>query len=360
MGGDKIRVFERAFFLVGHRGHVAGENLNAAGGAGGYAAAAMENRDSGVFDSQNELLASRNLVGSVAFDSEFGHGASVQSTWLMRYLEPRDFRLDALLRRPLPAGRWGEENFVRLTLPSAEEPVGSAEGIWRPSHTSRFGLADGGLQLTEDSFTATDGTQVSVVSLRNAGEHALDVAVGFSWETTLPVRIAPPGDDLLQRLEANGRLQFVFTAAESRERAEAWASERSPVRRQVEALEGWLHAHAPRLDCSDPAPMQAFYTGWYARWREQDTVSGDDETLMALLGPSRSGSELTLRPALSEMVRFCLADWRVNGSRITVVWDDPGTPGDAYDDGLKGLVLWKDGKRIHQQENLEPLTVAVS
>lgn len=279
----------------------------------------------------------------------------------MRYLEPRDFRLDDFLRKPLPAGRWGEEGFLRLSIQSEEFPVPAAQGVWRPSHTSLFGIGEGELQATEDRFTTIDGVAVSVISLRNAGGHALDIAIRFTWETQLAVRIAPPGDDLMQRMEPGGRIQFVFTAAENRANAESWAEERNPVSKQVEALEGWMHTYAPRLDSPDPMHMQTFYEGWYARWLEQDTSGRSDGTLEALLNPTlTSAGELTLRPALSDLPRLCVADWPIGQSRITVVWDDPKVPGDAYDDGLKGLVVWKDGKRAHQQDNLAPLTLAVS
>ncbi|MGC4046558.1 MAG: hypothetical protein QM758_22425 [Armatimonas sp.] len=279
----------------------------------------------------------------------------------MRYLEPRDFRLDDFLRKPLPAGRWGEEGFLRLSIQSEGIPVAAAEGVWRPSHTSLFGLGEGELQVTEDRFTTIEDVLISVVSLRNAGPHALDIAIKFGWETALAVRIAPPGDDLIQRVESGGRIQFVFAAAESRSSAESWSEERNPVRKQVEALEGWLKTYAPRLDSPDLAHMQAFYEGWYARWLQQDTSGRSDDTLETLLNPTLTAAgELTLRPALNNLPRFCIADWPIGQSRITVVWDDPEVPGDAYDDGLKGLVVWKDGKRAHQQDNLAPLTLAVS
>jgi hypothetical protein len=278
----------------------------------------------------------------------------------VRYLDPKNYRIDQLLLRPLhsEAVRWGEEGVVRLQLTVEGESVEAAEGVWRPSHTSVFGVGASELQVTEDRFQAEADASVSVVSLRNAGPYVLDVALEFSWESAHPVRIAPPGDDLVQRLAPNARLQLIFAAAESREMAERWAAERDPVRTRQETLQAWVESQLPRFDCPDPGRMDAFYTACYRRWLRADP-SGDDETIAALLVPALSNGELTLRPGAHGMAHFCLADWRVGKSLLTVVWDDPSSPGDAYDDGLKGLAVWKEGRRVHLQDDLAPLTIAV-
>jgi hypothetical protein len=277
----------------------------------------------------------------------------------MRYLDPGDFRLDAILRGPLPGGDWGEPGVFGLTIRAEEESVLAAEGISRPSHTSLFARTDGGLQITEDRFQATDGTHVSVVSLRNAGEYSLDVSVSAAWQDPNLVRISPPGDDCFQRLPSETRLQLIFAAGESHERASGWAAERSPVRRHTDFMQAWLDLHAPRFDCPDPARLRGFYQCWHERWLQQDPALGEDSQIVALLSPEFSGQALTLRPDPCGMEHFCLADWPVGAARLTVVWDDPKSPLDNYDDGLKGLAIWQGERLLHRQDDLTPLTLTL-
>ncbi len=275
----------------------------------------------------------------------------------MRYLDPRDFRLDAILRRPISGDDWGEPGVLRLTIRAEEELVQAAEGIARPSHTSLFARTDDGLQVTEDRFRATDGTYVSVVSLRNAGEHSLDVSVIASWEDPHLVRLSPPGDDCFSRLPPDGRLQLAFVAGESHERTSGWAAERSPVRRHTDAMQSWLDLYAPRFDCPDPARRSAFYESWHARWLQQAPSFEADSLVIELLAPEFSGQALTLRPDPQGMEHFCLADWPVGDTKLTVVWDDPQSHLDAYDDGLKGLAIWRSERLLHRQDDLTLFTI---
>ena len=290
---------------------------------------------------------------------------------MIRYLDARNYRLDDLLREEFspgkPLGRgpqatgddWGVPGALALEILSGEERVAAGGGVWRPSHASLFGYdSETGVQANQDAFAADDGTLVCVVSLRNAGGFAADVSVRSRWLSESDVRIAPPGDDSVRTLDPAGRMQLVWTFGGARELAEVWAGERDPVRRQADRLDAWLTASFPLFDATDTALMMGFYRELYDAWRAGER-SGETATLARLLAPKFEGETLTLTPNVGGLTGFCLADWQVGDSKLTVVWDDPARPGDLYDDGLKGFTVWRGTVRVHQSDAPGTVTLEV-
>lgn len=55
---------------------------------------------------------------------------------------------------------------------------------------------------------------------------------------------------------------------------------------------------------------------------------------------------------------FCLQGVPYHGRLLTIVWDSPAHPEDAFHDGDKGLTVYADGVRLHHQETLAPFIVA--
>ena len=290
---------------------------------------------------------------------------------MIRFLEPRHFRLDDLLRQEHAPGRllgkgpartgetWGVPGALRLELcAEGGELIVPGGGVWRPSHASVFGIdAELGLQITQDAFVSDDGVLVCVLSLRNAGGASVEVSLSSGWLTDAPVRISPPGDDLLQSLPPAGRVQLVWASGRDRGSAEGWAGESSPVRRQTEALDDWVFAHYPRFECADQALRGRFYDELYAFWLGGN-LSGASAVLAELLRPEFQENTLALHPNFANLAHFCVADWPIVDPPLTVVWDDPSAPGDFYDDGRKGLTLWQNRKCVVQQESAETVEIS--
>lgn len=282
---------------------------------------------------------------------------------MIRYLEARNYRLDDLLREECAPGKtlgrgpwttgddWGVPGALALEILSGDQRVSAGGGVWRPSHASLFGHdPETGVQVNQDAFVSDDGALVCVVSLRNAGGSAADVALRSLWLIDDEVRIAPPGDNLTRTLDPAGRMQLVWAMGGERERAEVWAVERDPVRHQSDRLDAWLTANFPLFDTTDTALLLDYYRELYVAWRKGG-LSGDLATLTRLLAPMRDGETLTLRPNVCGLTGFCLADWSVGEAKLTVVWDDPAQPGDLYDDGLKGFTIWRGAERVHQSDS---------
>jgi hypothetical protein len=66
-----------------------------------------------------------------------------------------------------------------------------------------------------------------------------------------------------------------------------------------------------------------------------------------------------LLPPASEggWTHFCLENIPYHGRRLTLVWDDPSTAEDAYQDGDKGFTVYVDGVRLYHQEDLSSFMV---
>ncbi len=227
-------------------------------------------------------------------------------------LDPRQFRLDDLLRRPYtpttpfgssgdclwatsPQG-WGFRQGVHWVHKTGEngltpftlrlfvdgDEVAPADALYRPSHVTLHGLhANSGLQITEDKFLTQDDVAVSVLSLRNPADGGVSLDVDLKWgvpggehhfRPDLPVFVAregPAGDNLRQMVPAGSRQTLVFAVAfaptveEARKRAAKWARAVNPVREQQEAYQAWFDANVPRFDCSDPWLTKLWYHRWY-------------------------------------------------------------------------------------------------
>ena len=294
----------------------------------------------------------------------------------MLYLDPRHhrLRLDDLLRAELapglPLGRgavlaeraWGLPGALRLTVCAEGEYQEVSDGVWRPSHATLHAYDPSvGLQLTQDAFATDGGSLVCVLSLRNASPAALEIQVAARWSDSAPtVRREPGPEELAQSLPEAGRAQLAFVAGEVEANVESWTRERSPVRRQSDDLDDWLAERAPRFDCADPSRLERFARRWHAAWLAGGSDAADDG-IAELLGARIEGNVLALSPRCENLEHFCVADWPVGSgdARITVVWDDPSIPGDAYDDGLKGLAVFRDGKLLHRAADASPMTLTL-
>ena len=53
------------------------------------------------------------------------------------------------------------------------------------------------------------------------------------------------------------------------------------------------------------------------------------------------------------------ADVATDSPWVTLVWDDPAFPGDAYSDGDKGLTIYVDGRRFRHQADLSPFAACL-
>lgn len=228
-------------------------------------------------------------------------------------------------------------------------------------------------------------------------------------------REGPPPDDLRQRLAGMARRTLVVAVAfaPSEEEAQArtlqWAWADNPAREQSEAYQRWFEENVPRFDCSDPWMTRLWYhhahllrgsrRAWpdwtgagAASWEDrparlraiqtlgraqfenddferprEDPESGTDSNafladwpllvIREILGLRlRDGSVLEMRPLLPEgWSYFCLENLPCRGRSLTVVWDDPASPLDAYDDGDKGLTIYVDGRPWRHQPDLSPL-----
>jgi hypothetical protein len=110
-----------------------------------------------------------------------------------------------------------------------------------------------------------------------------------------------------------------------------------------------------------------FYRGDTGQWmtKERDYLHSTwaDLILSGLIGiVPREDEVLEIHPLLPTTTEggwshFCAQDVPYHGRRLTIVWDDPTSPEDHYNDGLKGLVVFIDGRKVHSQNDLMPLTV---
>ena len=210
---------------------------------------------------------------------------------------------------------------------------------------------------------------------------------------------------------------FAPAEAEAVLRAARWARAASPVREQAEAYQAWFTKHVPLFDCPDPWLTKLWYHGWHLvrkqstqaqipplpggnrhwaalgdgaaqadqlfsavrSWAMDQFEDGDYARpresalagvwLEALVGgvvglASCGGGAATSLPVRPHVPRagdggwphFCLENVACAGRRLTVVWDDPESPGDVYDDGDKGLTVYVDGRRAHHQQGLASFT----
>ncbi len=111
----------------------------------------------------------------------------------------------------------------------------------------------------------------------------------------------------------------------------------------------------------------AFYRGDTGKWvtdeRDCNHSTWADLILTAVIGlVPRDDETLELHPLLPPIGKggwshFCVQNVPYRGRLLTIVWDDLDAPGDAYDDGEKGLTLYVNGRRHHRQPDLIPLTV---
>jgi hypothetical protein len=106
-----------------------------------------------------------------------------------------------------------------------------------------------------------------------------------------------------------------------------------------------------------------FYRGDDARWltpeRDYHHSTWADLIVTGLIGlVPRADDVLEVHPLLGPgeggWAHFCLEDLPYHGRLLTLVWDDPAQPGDAYDDGDKGFTVYVDGRRFHHQKDLAP------
>lgn len=365
-------------------------------------------------------------------------------------LDPRHFRLDDLLRRPLLSGEtmgsWGGDlsastvsgwgfsgaaTFRGVDIPApmtisvwAEgAPVFPAEGVYRPSHvTVNAQDDDTGLQVSEDKFVGANDCLVSVLSLRNPGEWSIEVETRTQWgiakgehtdKDGAPFhvsRFAPPAPDRRFTLPAGGRIRLVFVLAlaqddrfaraagdTARQQAEGYARDTSAVVAHMEGFDSWATRHVPRFDSPDPWATRAWYHDCFLRRKYPARVfdfapdtprtradfvqeartrfaEGDFDRLSdahALFLPdlfarqvlrlTATGDTLSLTPApdLRDWHYFAVENYEHAGRSLTIVWDDPETPGDAFDDGDKGFTIYDGDTVLHRQPDLSPFTVAL-
>ncbi len=114
-----------------------------------------------------------------------------------------------------------------------------------------------------------------------------------------------------------------------------------------------------------------FYRGDDARWltkeRDYHHSTWADLIITGLIGlVPRDDDTLELHPLLPQengvcaWPHFCLQNLPYRGHLLTIVWDDPASPDDAYNDGDKGLTIYVDDYRLHHQEDLSPLMVSLA
>ena len=233
-------------------------------------------------------------------------------------LDPRFYRLDDTLRRPLtprteigsgggvlsasadPAHGFGDATAwgfggatfhdwvirapMTLSVWADGDPVFAEDGVYRPSHVTVNARDEAtGLQVSEDKFVAPDDVLVSIVSFRNPGEWSIEVEVrvqwgverGQKWEINgadyYVSRFAPPVADRRFTLPANGRTRLAFALAiapddryvstegeTARRRAEGYTRDLSAVVAHTEAFDRWATKNTPRFDCPDPWAMRAW------------------------------------------------------------------------------------------------------
>lgn len=233
-------------------------------------------------------------------------------------LQPRDYRLDDLLRRPLSseipfgsggsdlsvagASGWGFDGtatFRGVVFPAPlslsiwveGSPVFPAEGVYRPSHvTVNAQETETGLQISEDKFVSDNDVLVSVLSLRNPGEWSVETNIRVQWgiqrgEHTdangnlfFASRFAPNIQDRRFTLASGGRTRLVFTLAlasddgysqapgdTARRRAESYAHDLSVIVSHADIFQTWADKQMPRFDCPDPWCLRAWYHACHLR-----------------------------------------------------------------------------------------------
>ncbi|MBC8138229.1 MAG: hypothetical protein H8F28_20305, partial [Fibrella sp.] len=219
---------------------------------------------------------------------------------------------------------------------------------------------------------------------------------------------APNMQDRRFTLASGGRTRLVFTLAlatddryaqspgdTARRRAEAYAHDLSATVSHADAFQAWADKHLPRFDCPDPWVLRAWYHACHLRRkypRREAVPVGDAPLTLATFGEMAQGrfvggdfdapsddpapflpdifarqvlglktddATLTVHPApdLSLWKSFCVENYDHAGRRLTIVWDAPDAPGDAYDDGDKGFTIYDGDTVLHRQTNLSPCHV---
>ena len=307
-------------------------------------------------------------------------------------LDPRAYRLNDLLRRPLPASNTWHQQGLRLALLASDEPVLPAEGLWRPSHTSLFGSeAFSELQVAQDSFLALDGTRVVALLLRNPSSSSIPLEITAHWDVQGTQRCTPPLDDLFFQLAPDTTVQRVFTLSENPDGnaalklANRWYFESSPAATQAQHLEDWQQQNAFVFDCSDPWLTRLVAHSQAARWRgvnpppvpqnggdakewfpggdfdapleETACPAWDRWVIETLVGVSSDGETLKITPTnLIGLSSFCLQ----GPHGCTIAWDDPAHPEDAFGDGDKGLTVYVGRARVYNQPTLTPCRLTLA
>lgn len=206
-------------------------------------------------------------------------------------LDPRNHRLDDLLRRPLQAddpiehgphiktisgSQWGFPEAIQigdsrhdcplhLEIRADGQLVPPAEGIWRPSHCTRMARCnETGLQIVEDRFGTHDNAVVCALWIRNPTD--LDVALSIQRvargtvdsRTGHSIRSGPPQDDLVGHLGGRARKLFVFAIAWAQVEEHAWSTAHrwsttdNPVQHHVDNWEKQLGNQIPRFESDNP------------------------------------------------------------------------------------------------------------
>ena len=99
---------------------------------------------------------------------------------------------------------------------------------------------------------------------------------------------------------------------------------------------------------------------------QKDTFAGaawNDLLLTGVIGiVPRPDDIWEMRPQIPPLQNggwayFCLENLMYRNRLVTIVWDDPAHPEDAFHDGDKGLTLYVNAKRVYHQNDLAPFTV---
>jgi hypothetical protein len=305
-------------------------------------------------------------------------------------LDPRAYRLNDLLRRQITATTW-DHDWLALELRVAGESLLPADGFWRPSHLSLFGrdpLSE--LQVSQDSFTTTDGTQVVTLLLRNPSDNSLAVEIIAHNLARGTHRCLPPLDDLYLQLPAGALAQRTFTQSlapdteTALKHATHWYFDSHPALAHTQLLDNWQQQECLLFDCSDPwltrlvahcqalrwhgisppplplanegAVRESFLNGNFDAPRD-DCPAWDTAVIERLVGVSLSEVTLTISPDnFLGLSSFCLQGFQ----GTTIVWDDPAHPEDAFGDGDKGLTIYLGRARVHNQPTLTPCCVTLA
>ncbi|MDX1931380.1 MAG: hypothetical protein SFU56_02125 [Capsulimonadales bacterium] len=79
------------------------------------------------------------------------------------------------------------------------------------------------------------------------------------------------------------------------------------------------------------------------------------------LGIRREAGKLAVQPIFSTPPwrYFCVDRWAASGTEVTMVWDDPTEPEDAFHDGDKGFSVFRDEIRLLKQESPSAVSLSV-